>query len=269
MTCNKDCFTAEWGRWGSCSNVNVEVLDKVNVGKQVRKRERQAGKFCIDSDLREVKLCRLGQDVLDGKNRQDKGGSGKHDQKPMGGSDVKVNQTKHSVDNVSSEETQTLIYSQNEELSNLIPGSILPVGSADQHGKSKVASSHFSTERAVFITLLCLTCVLLTSGSLLGLALVRRHKQLQRKHKILVMTRERIRLIDGAKIPVRQSGASILLCGVGGEAVTAAGGLLCGIGDSKTCGRTIQNPMFEDIAEEEELEAVNLSQGRLQLKLPE
>ena len=98
----------------------------------------------------------------------------------------------------------------------------------------------------MFITLLTVSAVLLTAGSVVGAVLIKQHRTLQRRHKILVMTRERIRLIDGERVELRKSGS--VLCGLGPQI-------------------TIHNPSYE--SEEEEGEGVRTATfptGQLKLQ---
>ena len=236
----KDCQTGGWGSWDLCSPTEVEVLLLENVGKQIRKREEVAGMFCQDRDLREVKLCRLQSEV-----KQKDGDSGDKTNKSVTeeGRAVGTRVQNGEIEAISTQD------SPKQD-----PGHI-KVFNVQQKSVGE------STDKIIFIVLICLTTVLLGTGSLFGLLLVRSHKKLQRKHRILVMTRERIRLIDGERIPVRQSGS--WLCGVGKSA-----GLLCGLGvmQSNGDGEMVHNPTYESEDENLEVEAKFLSTGRLQLK---
>jgi hypothetical protein len=208
----EDCIAGEWAEWSSCGDTGINFLEAKGIGKLSRVRSKLSGNHCEDQDLTETKLC-----VLNESSSPDTR-SGEGDNEIDGEGEVKTGEG--------------------------------TVGhSASDQSKETELVKHIATdrkERTVLITLLSVAAVLLTAGGVVGAVLIRQHKTLQRRHKILVMTKERIRLIDGEKLEVRKSGS--MLCGLGPQI-------------------TVHNPSYESEGEESEwTRASTFPTGQLRLQ---
>ena len=208
----EDCLTGEWETWSSCLGTGIDLLQSQGVGKSTRDRNKTGGLHCEKRDLVETKLCAFSDQ---GSSSDSKGGDSDTDSdKGAGGGEGG--------------------------------------GSTDDHGKD--GTKHLAgdrTERTVFVTLLSVAGLLLTVGGVVGTVLIRQHRALQRRHKILVMTKERISLLDGKKLQVKNSGN--MLCGMGPQ---------CGTGPQFT----LHNPIYESEGEEDMARASIYSTGQLKLQ---
>ena len=218
----EDCVAGDWEEWTTCVETGVELLQSKGVGKVTRSRMRISGAHCEKQDLIETKLCVFGDSSeSDGSDSSSEGGDPKTDDAEGAGG---------------------------EERGGGIAGEGGDGTSKSEHDKSD--SAHLTkdkTERTVLITLLTVSAALLLTGTVVGSVLIRQHRNLQRRHKVLVMTKERVRLIDGKKLPVRKS----------------AGGMLCGFEPQFT----IHNPIYESEGEDEQwTRASRLPSGNLKLQ---
>ncbi|KAL5262849.1 hypothetical protein ACHWQZ_G008295 [Mnemiopsis leidyi] len=225
----EDCVAGDWGDWTTCSGTEVELLQSRGVGKLTRSRLRVSGAHCEKQDLIETKLCMLGETDSDsGSNSSSKDSDSKSDE-----AEGKGGFAKEAGEGAGAEE-----------------GAGEGAGAGvTKGGDASSTSQHVKkdrTERTVLMTLLSVSAALLLAGTVVGTVLIRQHRNLQRRHKVLVMTKERIRLIDGKE--VRRS----------------RGGVLCGFEPQFT----IHNPMYESEGEEEQwVGASTFTSGHLQLQL--
>lgn len=229
----EDCVAGDWGDWTTCSGTGVELLQSRGVGKLTRSRLRVSGAHCEKQDLIETKLCMLGETDSDSESNSSSKNNDSDEAEGNGGFAKEAGEGAGA-----------------EEGAGVGAGAGVTKGgdasSTSQHVKED--SDHLTkdrTERTVLMTLLSVSAALLLAGTVVGTVLIRQHRNLQRRHKVLVMTKERIRLIDGKE--VRRS----------------RGGVLCGFEPQFT----IHNPMYESEGEEEQwVGASTFTSGHLQLQ---
>ena len=222
LEAEEDCVAGDWEDWTSCVETGVELLQSKGVGKVTRSRMKISGAHCEKQDLIETKLCVFGDSSeSDGSDSSSEGSDPKTDDAEGGGRGRGGDGAEHEGGDEASK---------------------------SQHDKSD--SEHLTkdkTERTVLITLLTVSAVLLLTGTIVGSVLIRQHRNLQRRHKVLVMTKERVRLIDGKKLPVRKS----------------ASGMLCGFEPQFT----IHNPIYESEGVDEHwIRASTFPSGNLKLQ---
>ena len=201
----EDCIGGDWGNWSSeCGETQVPLLTSQRVGERIRERVRLGGEHCLRSDLIEVRLCRLG--VIEPKDTvavEDTSGEDlredpdRHETKGTNTTMVTSGQPASNLiaDNQASKNTVTestkadppelsILGTNRDEVPNLPGRTREPAIAASAHHLT-----HHVTERSTLITLLALCLGMLGGGAVVGAVLVRKHRQLQFRHHVLVRTR--------------------------------------------------------------------------------
>ena len=244
-----DCVAGPWGTWTGCRDTGLQIFTLQSVGQQSRERDRLEGKHCLKSDLVEIRLCWMESGEAAGEAAGDAAGDAAASAQDI----IDEADTEEEVGETEAPSLPSEVTAPPAPLeaaagvqTSLVQPPAVHLGS---FGEVLYPNSNDPKEaRTVLVVLLTVTTVLLLSGLLLGLILVKQHKRLQRKHKILVMTRERIRLLDSGEKQLVRSGG------------------LCGVPASMFCGTTVRNPAYwsdeEDTAETEEF-----PMGQLKLEI--
>ena len=234
----QDCLTAEWEGWTACVETGIDLLQTQGVGKLSRNRSRLGGKHCLRQDLTEIKLCVFNESSDSNTEPDESGEQVDGGDVPEDGGEEKKPRTEDGGD----EKKPRTEDGGNEKKPRTEDGG----STAEEPGQDVEHLSDDRTERTVFITLLSVATAILTTGGVVGAIIIRQHRTLQRRHKILVMTKERIRLIDGKKLEVKRS--TSMFCGLGPQF-------------------TVQNPAYESEDDEQEwVRASTFPTGQLKLQ---
>ena len=185
---SRDCYASSWGSWSDCQEFkpSISPLSSQLVGFQLRKRERIRGERCQSSDLAEVVLCKVTE--ASNETHADAVTNGKPDI--------------HTTATLAVESDHTL--KNTKAMRNEVHHTSKPDNNKDSSSSNKVletnqgtnVSNGYQKSDKLYIGIITTCLALICIGAIFGVVLIRKHKYLERKHKMMMMSRERIRLLE-------------------------------------------------------------------------